>query len=310
MKNILVTGGAGFIGSHIAFTLLEKGYSVWALDNFSTGKLENLNGFKGEVIEDDLSSVSVIRKFLHNYSIDAILHQAAIPSVKKSVDDPHVNVGNNINSTLNMLEAARVYGKIKRIVVASSSSVYGDSETLPKVESMPVLPLSPYALSKYFTERIALQYGHFYNIPTAALRYFNVFGPRQDPNSPYSAVIVKFIKRLLKDEAIHIYGDGEQTRDFTYIDDVVKANIMVMESSVKEGFFNIACERRISVNDLIKEIFTIAGKKVEVIYDAPRPGDVLHSLASIKKATDQFDFKPEITLEEGLLKTYEYLKSV
>ncbi len=161
MKNILVTGGAGFIGSHIAFTLLEKGYSVWALDNFSTGKLENLNGFKGEVIEDDLSSVSVIRNFLHNYSIDAILHQAAIPSVKKSVDDPHVNVGNNINSTLNMLEAARVYGKIKRIVVASSSSVYGDSETLPKVEDMPVLPLSPYALSKYFTERIALQYGHF-----------------------------------------------------------------------------------------------------------------------------------------------------
>ena len=306
-ENILVTGGAGFIGSNLAFYLVDKGYGVYVLDNFSTGKIENLEGFQGEIIEDNMDSFGILENYLTEYKIDYVFHEAAIPSVKKSVDAPHKNVGNNVNSTLNILEAVRLYGKVKKITVASSSSVYGDAVSLPKIETDPINPISPYALSKYFTEKLTLHYGMFYNIPAVALRYFNVFGPKQDANSPYSAVIVKFIEKILNDQPIEIYGDGEQTRDFTYVQDVINANICAMKSDVKCDYFNIANGLRISLNDLIKKLFELMGKKVEVKYLEPRFGDIKHSLASIDKAKKLLNFEPQFDMDKGLKATIEYL---
>ena len=306
-ENILVTGGAGFIGSNLAFYLVDKGYGVYVLDNFSTGKIENLEGFQGEIIEDNMDSFGILENYLTEYKIDYVFHEAAIPSVKKSVDAPHKNVGNNVNSTLNILEAVRLYGKVKKITVASSSSVYGDAVSLPKIETDPINPISPYALSKYFTEKLTLHYGMFYNIPAVALRYFNVFGPKQDANSPYSAVIVKFIEKILNDQPIEIYGDGEQTRDFTYVQDVINANICAMKSDVKCDYFNIANGLRISLNDLIKKLFELMGKKVEVKYLEPRFGDIKHSLASIDKAKKLLNFEPQFDMDQGLKATIEYL---
>ncbi len=306
MSNILVTGGAGFIGSNLSFKLTEMGHKVFVLDNFSTGKTENLNGFKGEIIDDDMMSYSILENFLENYDIEYIFHEAAIPSVKKSIDDPHRNVGNNVNSTLNLMEAVRLHGRIKKVIAASSSSVYGDAVKLPKIEIDAIDPVSPYALSKYFTEKIVLHYGQFYDIPVIALRYFNVFGPKQDAKSPYSAVIVKFIEKIAGNEPIEIYGDGEQTRDFTYVSDVVNANINAMRSNVKCDFFNIATGSRISLNDLKDKLFKLMGKKVEVKYLATRPGDIKHSLSSIDKAKKILNYKPQYTIEKGLKKTIEY----
>ncbi len=305
-ENVLITGGAGFIGSNLAFYLIDQGYNVYVLDNFSTGKLENLEGFKGEIIEDNMDSFGILENYLTEYKIDYVFHEAAIPSVKKSVDNPHKNVGNNVNSTLNILEAVRLYGKIKKITVASSSSVYGDAVSLPKIETDPINPISPYALSKYFTEKLTLHYGMFYNIPAVALRYFNVFGPKQDAKSPYSAVIVKFIENIANNKPIEIYGDGEQTRDFTYVQDVVNANILSMKSDVKCDYFNIANGVRISLNDLVKKLFDLMGKKVEVKYLDPRPGDIKHSLASIDKAKKLLNFDPQFNMDKGLRATIAY----
>ena len=306
MSNILVTGGAGFIGSNLSFKLTEMGHKVFVLDNFSTGKTENLNGFKGEIIDDDMMSYSILENFLENYDIEYIFHEAAIPSVKKSIDDPHRNVGNNVNSTLNLMEAVRLHGRIKKVIAASSSSVYGDAIKLPKIEIDAIDPVSPYALSKYFTEKIVLHYGQFYDIPVIALRYFNVFGPKQDAKSPYSAVIVKFIEKIAGNEPIEIYGDGEQTRDFTYVNDVVNANINAMRSNVKCDFFNIATGSRISLNDLKDKLFKLMGKEVEVKYLAPRPGDIKHSLSSIDKAKKILNYEPKFDMKKGLKATIDY----
>ncbi len=304
----MVTGGAGFIGSHIAERLENDGYKVIVVDNFSTGKRENLKNFSGIIIESNISAPDAMLEIMKKYKIEYICHQAAIPSVKKSVEAPYPNMMNNINSTMTLYEAARKYGKIKKIVAASSSSVYGESLKLPKEESDPVNPISPYALSKYFTENLTVIYDKLYGIPSVALRYFNVFGPRQDPGSPYSAVIAKFISNTLKGRTIEIYGDGEQTRDFTYIENVVSANLLSLFSEAS-GVFNIACGSRISLNALVELIFRVTGAEVALKNKEERKGDIKHSLSSVEKAKTELKYEPSVSVEEGIRRTVDFYKN-
>lgn len=300
----LVTGGAGFIGSNIVKELLERGEKVRVLDNFSTGKRENLLPFNGnpnlEVIEGDLRSFHIVRDAVRG--CDYILHQGALPSVPRSIKDPITSNEVNINGTLHILEAAREFG-IKRVVFASSSSVYGNSDTLPKVETMPVAPLSPYALTKYAGERYCQIFHELYRLETVALRYFNVFGPNQDPTSQYSAVIPKFIKLIKEGKRPVIYGDGTQSRDFTFVSNNVEANLLACTAPGVAGeVFNIACGERYTLIDLVNTINEILGTQVEPIFHSPRPGDVKHSLAGIEKARQKLGFEVKVKFREGLEK--------
>lgn len=300
----LVTGGAGFIGSNIVKELLERGEKVRVLDNFSTGKRENLLPFNGnpnlEVIEGDLRSFHIVRDAVRG--CDYILHQGALPSVPRSIKDPITSNEVNINGTLHILEAAREFG-IKRVVFASSSSVYGNSDTLPKVETMPVAPLSPYALTKYAGERYCQVFHALYGVETVALRYFNVFGPNQDPTSQYSAVIPKFIKMIKEGRRPVIYGDGTQSRDFTYVSNNVEANLLACTAPDVAGeVFNIACGERYTLLDLVHTINEILGTRVEPLFEPPRPGDVKHSLAGIEKARQKLGFEVKVKFREGLEK--------
>jgi UDP-glucose 4-epimerase len=300
----LVTGGAGFIGSNIVKELLERGEQVRVLDNFSTGKRENLLPFNGnpnlEVIEGDLRSFHIVRDAVRG--CDYILHQGALPSVPRSIKDPITSNEVNINGTLHILEAAREFG-VKRVVFASSSSVYGNSETLPKVETMPVAPLSPYALTKYAGERYCQIFYELYGLETVALRYFNVFGPNQDPTSQYSAVIPKFIKLIQEGKRPVIYGDGTQSRDFTFVNNNVEANLLACTAPGVAGeVFNIACGERYTLIDLVNTINEILGTQVEPLFQPPRPGDVRHSLAGIEKAKQKLGFEVKVKFREGLEK--------
>ena len=319
----LVTGGAGFIGSNIVKELLKRGEQVRVLDNFATGKRENLFEFKSnpyfELIEGDLRSFHIVRKAVEG--VDYILHQGALTSVPRSINDPITTNDVNILGTLNILEAAKEFG-VKRVVYASSSSVYGNSEgsppericlghdasgrseILPKTENMPVQPLSPYALSKYTAERYCQIYYKIYGLETVVLRYFNVFGSNQDPTSQYSAVIPKFIRLMKAGKQPTIYGDGTQSRDFTYVVNVVEANFLActVENSVGE-VFNIACGERFTLIQLVENINKILGKNIEPIFDKERVGDVKHSLARIEKAKKMLGFKVVCGFEEGLGKT-------
>ncbi|MEW6135594.1 MAG: SDR family oxidoreductase [Firmicutes bacterium] len=300
----LVTGGAGFIGSNIVKELLERGEQVRVLDNFSTGKRENLLPFMGnpnlEVIEGDLRSFHIVRDAVRG--CDYILHQGALPSVPRSIKDPITSNEVNINGTLHILEAAREFG-VKRVVFASSSSVYGNSESLPKVETMPVAPLSPYALTKYSGERYCQIFHELYGLETVALRYFNVFGPNQDPTSQYSAVIPKFIKLIKEGKRPVIYGDGTQSRDFTFVSNNVEANLLACTAPGVAGeVFNIACGERYTLLDLVNTINEILGTQVEPIFQPPRPGDVRHSLAGIEKAKQKLGFEVKVKFREGLEK--------
>lgn len=302
---ILVTGGAGFIGSHLVAALLRRGDEVRVLDNFSTGFRENLAAVAGEyeLLEGDLRSYERVHAAVRG--CEAVLHQGALPSVPRSVQDPLTSSEINIGGTLNVLLTARDEG-VRRVVVASSSSIYGDTPGLPRLETMAASPLAPYAVSKLAAEQYALSFSRVYGLETAALRYFNVFGPRQDPLSHYSAVIPRFIVAMQRGSAPQIYGDGEQSRDFTFIDDVVQANLLAIDAPDASGrAFNIACGRQITLNELVDILNRLFGTEIEAVRGDPRPGDVLHSLADISLARRHLGYRPAADLEAGLEQTAE-----
>ena len=303
----LVTGGAGFIGSHIIKELLKREEKVRVLDNFSTGKRENIAPFLKEIelIEGDIRNPEVVKKAMKG--VNYVLHQAALPSVSRSIKDPITTNEVNVLGTLNILMAARE-AEVKKIVYASSSSVYGDTPHLPKREDAGVSPLSPYALSKLAGEEYSKLFTSLYGLEIVILRYFNVFGPRQDPTSQYAAVIPKFISSMLKGKRPTIYGDGEQSRDFTYVLNVVNANLLAITSKTKEGIFNIACGKRITVNKLVTDLNKIVNTDIEPLYTNPRPGDVRHSQADISKAEEALCYKIGVDFEEGLKKTVEWFR--
>lgn len=304
----LVTGGAGFIGSNIVKELLRQGQEVRALDNFATGKRENilplLKNPKLTLIEGDLRSFHIARAAVKG--VDYILHQGALPSVPRSINDPITSNDVNVLGTLNILEAAREFG-VKRVVCASSSSIYGNSETLPKVETMPVNPMSPYALTKYAQERYCQIFHQLYRLETVSLRYFNVFGPNQDPTSQYSAVIPKFIRLIQQEREPIIYGDGLQSRDFTFVENNVWANIQACTAEKAAGeVINIACGERYTLLDLVRMINEIMGKNVEPRFEPERPGDVKHSLAGIEKAKQLLGYEVRVDFKTGLERTIDF----
>ncbi len=304
----LVTGGAGFIGSNIVSELLKQGQQVVVLDNFATGKRENILPLMKDsnltMIEGDLRSFHIVRSAVKG--VDYILHQGALPSVPRSINDPITSNDVNILGMLNILEAAKEFG-VKRVITASSSSIYGNSVTLPKVENMPVNPLSPYALTKYAQERYCQIFSQIYGLETVALRYFNVFGPNQDPTSQYSAVIPKFIKLIMADKEPVIYGDGSQSRDFTFVENNVWANIQACTAPKAAGeVINIACGERYTLIDLVNMINEILGKNIEPKFEKDRAGDVKHSLAGVDKAKGLLSYEVRVGFKEGLEKTVEF----
>jgi len=310
MANVLVTGGAGFIGSNLTEALLQRGHSVRVLDDFSTGKRENLIFNKIypslEIVEGDISDLNTCQKTIKG--IEYVFHQAALPSVQRSVEDPKTSHAVNAEGTLNVLLAAKEEG-IKRLIYASSSSIYGDTPTLPKHEGMPSDPLSPYALQKYIGEQYCRLFYQLYGLETVSLRYFNIFGPKQDPNSIYSAVIPKFIDALLHDRPPIIFGDGEQSRDFTYIENVVQANLLAMSAEHVQGeAVNIACGKRSSLNELLNVLKRILESKLPPVYQEPRQGDVRHSLADIHKGKEIINYEPTVGVEMGLEKTVDFFR--
>ncbi len=309
-KKYLVTGGAGFIGSNIAKELLIKGNYVRVVDNLSTGRKENIEEFLSnpnfEFIEGDLTNLAIAQKMAQG--IDFVLHQAAVPSVPRSIEDPIKSHDSNITATLNMLVASRDQ-KVKNFVYASSSSIYGDNPTLPKKEDFPVMPISPYALTKYAGERYSQIFCKIYGLNTICLRYFNVFGPKQNPNSQYAAVIPKFIVDILHNKKPVIYGTGQQSRDFTFVKNVVDANVLAAESTLGYGeVFNVACNQETSLNQLVAMLEEIIGNKPGVDYKEARQGDVPHSRADISKAQSILGYNPTINIREGLQRTVDYLK--
>lgn len=300
----IITGGAGFIGSHIAECLAPK-HEVIVIDNLFSGKMENISSLPIKFEKGSITDLSFLKRIFEG--VDGIFHQAAITSVPRSVKDPLPTNEVNISGTLNVLLAAKEMN-VRKVVFASSSSVYGDTPVLPKTETMTPNPLSPYGISKLTGEQYCRVFSELYGLQTVALRYFNVFGPRQDPKSEYSAVIPKFITRILKNESPTIYGDGEQTRDFTFVKDVVQANIKAMESNA-QGIFNVAYCKRISLNDLASLIMEITGNTVPILYDPPRAGDIRDSLADIQNAEKQLRYKPDYTVKTGLQETVQWYQN-
>lgn len=305
----VVTGGAGFIGSHIATALVAGGARVRIIDDLSTGYLENIAEIKGEIdfVEASLSSSSEVKRTLEN--AEFVFHEAAIPSVPRSVEDPRKTHVACVDGTFTLLEAAREQ-RVRRLVYAASSSAYGDQLTLPKTEDMLPEPLSPYAAAKLIGEYYCQVFTRVYGLETISLRYFNVFGPRQDPSSPYSGVISRFISALLSNERPVIYGDGEQSRDFTYIQNVVEANLKAAQTPRGIGkIINIANGERVTLNQLLEEIKNLTGKtSIEADYQDVRAGDVRHSLADISRAREYLAFEPLIGLREGLELTIDWWK--
>jgi nucleoside-diphosphate-sugar epimerase len=308
MSSYLVTGGAGFIGSHLAEELVCRGHRVRVVDSLITGKRRNLDHIKDvEFIEGDLADSTVARRAVDG--VEYVLHQAAIPSVPRSVNDPLTSNQANVTASLNMLVAARDAG-VKRLVYAGSSSVYGDTPTLPKREDMPTRPLSPYALQKLMAEQYGQMFTSLYGFETVTTRYFNVFGPRQDPWSPYSGVISLFSTALLDGRQPVIYGDGEQTRDFTYVANVVDGVLRACEAPKASGeIVNVAMGRRISLNELLRMMNKICGTTAEPIYKEPRAGDVRDSQADISKARALLGYEPIVSFEEGLRHTLEWCRA-
>ena len=308
MAQYLVTGGAGFIGSHLAEELLRRGHRVRVADSLVTGRRSNLDHIPGvEFLEGDLAGIDFTRRAVAGS--DFVLHQAAIPSVPRSVKDPITSHRANVDATLNVLVASRDAG-VKRVVFAGSSSAYGDTPTLPKHEGMPNFPLSPYALQKVVGEQYLQLFTRLYGLETVTIRYFNVFGPRQDPSSPYSGVISVFASALLEGRPPTIYGDGEQTRDFTYIDNVVDGVLRACEAPGASGeVINVATAGRISLNVLFDEMRRLIGADVKPIYAGLRPGDVRDSQADISKAGRLLGYKPVISFEEGLRRTVEWYRT-
>jgi len=304
----LVTGGAGFIGSNIVRTIVAAGEKVRVFDDFSTGKRDNLAGlYEVEIVEGSLNNQVAVSEALAD--IKYVLHQGAIPSVPRSIADPLASNEANVSGTLNLLAEAKKAG-INKFIFAASSSAYGDTEVLPKHETMPGNPLSPYAVSKYAGELYARVFADIYGLQTVSLRYFNIFGPYQDPASEYAAVIPKFIKLMLKGEAPVIFGDGEQSRDFTYIENAVAANLLACKSDqVGRGeVINIACGKSFTLNQLVEELNNILGTSIKPTYAEQKPGDVKHSMADITQAQELLGYKVIIDFKEGLKRTVEWFK--
>jgi UDP-glucose 4-epimerase len=302
----LVTGGGGFIGGHLVSRLLREGHDVRVLDNFATGRRENLAEVEGDVdiVEGDIQSYE--RAHTAVRGCELVFHQAALPSVPRSVQDPLTSNASNVIGTLNVLLAARDSG-VRRVVFASSSSIYGANQELPKREHQSALPISPYAVAKQAGESYCRAFSTVYGLETVALRYFNVFGPRQDPRSEYAAVIPKFITALMAGRPPVVYGDGEQTRDFTYVDNVVQANLLAAQAEGVAGrLYNVATGRRVSLNELVRRLRELIGSEVDAVHAPSRPGDVRDSLADVSRAEDELGYDPEVDLDEGLRRTIEF----
>ena len=308
MALYLITGIGGFLGSSLARALLSRSERVRGVDNFSTGKRENISGILDRIDfrETDILDLDAMHKAC--VGVDYVLHQAAIPSVPKSVLDPLGNNRANVDGTVNVLVAARD-AKVKRVVYASSSSAYGDTPTLPKHEAMSPDPISPYAVAKLASEHYMVSFYRCYGLETVSLRYFNIFGPRQDPSSPYSGVLAKFISAMLRGEQPTIFGDGEQSRDFTYIDNAVAANLLACQAPAAQAagqVFNVATERRVSLNETFKLLQGLTGYSGPPAYGPEREGDIKHSLADISKAESGLGYKPTVDFEEGLRRTVDW----
>jgi len=308
MNKFLVTGGAGFIGSNIAAKLVLQGCFVRVIDNLLTGKKSNLSSIidRIEFVEADMGDEKIARKIMKD--IDVVLHQGALPSVPRSIDDPAETHRHCLDATFTLLLAARDAG-VKRFVYASSSSAYGDTPTLPKVETMPPRPLSPYAVGKLAGEYYCSVFYEVFGLETISLRYFNVFGPHQDPTSQYAAAIPAFVTAILKDKPPTVFGDGLQTRDFTYVDNIVEANLLAAKAEHTAGqLLNIACGQAVTVNETIDVINELLGKNIEPLYTDPRPGDIKHSLADITLAEKLLGFKPTIPFKQGLQKAITWYR--
>lgn len=302
----LVTGGAGFIGSHLVDRLVADGHRVRVLDNFSTGKRDNLADVAAspllEIIEGDIRDGKQAERAV--VGMDGIFHLAALVSVQQSVENPYLCFDINARGSVNLLDAARCAG-VKRLVLASSAAVYGDSNTPPLHESMHAKPMSPYALDKLYVEQAAAMYSALYGMHTTLLRFFNVYGPRQAPDSPYSGVISIFISRAMRGLPVTIYGDGAQTRDFVHIHDVVRANILAMQSSVNGSrVLNVATGVPVTVEDLAKRVFQVCNRVLNVVHAPPRTKDIVHSYAKVISARNQIGFSAEISIESGLRSLY------
>jgi len=311
MALYLITGIGGFIGSSIARALLARGHKVRGVDNFSTGKRENITEILDQIEfhEADILDLDAMRRACAG--VDFVFHEAAIPSVPKSVQDPLGSNQANIDGTVNVLVAARD-AKVKRVVYAASSSAYGDTPTLPKYEEMKPDPISPYAVAKLASEHYMTSFYRCYGIETVSLRYFNIFGPRQDPSSPYSGVLAKFITSMLRGEQPTIFGDGEQSRDFTYIDNAVAANLLACEApaaQVAGQVFNVATGRRVTLNETFQSLRKMTSYSGELKYGAEREGDIKHSLADISRAVAALGYKPTVDFEEGLKRTVEWYRA-
>lgn len=312
MESILVTGGAGFIGSHICNRLLTDGHTVVALDDLSTGHEKNLKSFQDNsnftFIKGDIRDLELVKKLLKEHSITGISHQAALGSVPRSIKEPLLANDVNVGGTLNVLWAAKVHD-VKRVAVAISSSIYGDTPTLPKKEDMPYLPRSPYAVTKVTKDLYSKMFYELYGLETVGLRYFNVYGPRQDPNGPYAAVVPRFVLAVLNNKPLKIFGDGEQTRDFTYVEDAVESNVLALTKKEAVGkSFNVCSGSRISINKLAELTLKLSKSKCEVVHEPERSGDVKHSLGSLDYAKKYLGYAPKTSLEQGMKKTLEWFR--
>jgi len=310
MAGSLITGIGGFIGSSIARALLDRGERVRGVDNFSTGKRHNLTGIldRIELIETDILDLNAMKSACAG--MDCVFHEAAVPSVPKSVADPLASNRANVDGTLNVLVAARD-AKVRRVIYAASSSAYGDTPTLPKHEGMAPDPISPYAVAKLASEQYMISFYRCYGLETVSLRYFNVFGPRQDPTSPYSGVLAKFITQMLRGETPTIFGDGTQSRDFTYIDNAVSANLLAREAPAPEAagkVFNVATGRRIDLNEVFEALKRITGYTGSVTYGPERDGDIKHSLADISRAGQALGYRPTADFDDGLRRTVAWYR--
>jgi nucleoside-diphosphate-sugar epimerase len=306
----LVTGGAGFIGSNTVDELVRRGHSVVVLDDLSSGKEENLAESRNKIsfIKGSITDLEAVRKAVHE--AECVLHLAARTSVPRSVKDPLETNRINVDGTLNVFLAARD-AKVKRVIFAASSSAYGETPTQPKVETMQPEPISPYGVTKYVGELYAQTFGRVYGLENVSLRYFNIFGPRQDPGSPYSGVLAKFCTAFLEDSQPVIFGDGEQTRDFTFIENVVQASLLACEApNISGKVFNVGVGGRFSLNQTVELLRKISGKRIEAKYDAPRDGDIRDSQADIAQAREFLGYEPQVDFEEGLRRTFEWYRGV
>ncbi len=309
MKLALVTGGAGFIGSHLVEGLLARGWAVRVLDNFATGRRENIAGVltRIELLEGDVRNLTTVRSAMRN--VEVVFHQAALPSVARSVTNPLESNAVNITGTLNVLLAARDAG-VRRVVYAASSAAYGNQPTLPKVETMTPEPLSPYAIAKLAGEMYARAFTQLYGLSTVSLRYFNVFGPRQDPTTQYAGVIAKFCTCAVEGKPYPVYGDGEQSRDFSYIENVVQANLLAAEAPLDHSpVINIAYGERTTLNQIIAMLNEITGQNLPAEYGPERPGDVRHSHADLTLARRLLGYDPKVDVREGLRRTLEWYRN-